>query len=156
MRLSVLVFGSAALASCSAPKFTSSVKPETKSAEQENILVVSHYRACNTPVVAASDELPQLSVVAAQEAPSAPVTAKTTASSVPFSKRKVAKSPKVVHHFDAPHPAGLDEDLKWSIILTAAGLTGIVLMVVSSIFGILGGLMLIAGVVLFSRWILSQ
>lgn len=155
MRLSVLVFGSAALASCSAPKFISSVKPETKSAEQENILVVSHYRARNTPVVAALDEIQQLSV-AAQEAPSAPVIAKTTASSVPFSNRKVAKSPKVVHHFDVPHPAGLDEDLKWSIILTAAGLTGIVLMVVSSIFGILGGLMLIAGVVLFSRWILSQ
>lgn len=58
--------------------------------------------------------------------------------------------------YSAPVFAGLDDDLKKAIILGAAGLTGLFLVVLSQVFGILGGLLLIGGVVFFTRWMLRQ
>jgi hypothetical protein len=52
--------------------------------------------------------------------------------------------------------SGLDQDLKFSIIFSVAGFVSLVLMVLSKIFGILGGLGLIVGVVFFTKWLLEQ
>jgi len=58
--------------------------------------------------------------------------------------------------YNSPVFSGLDDDPKMAIILGAAGLTGLFLVVLSQIFGILGGLLLIGGVIYFTRWMLRQ
>lgn len=58
--------------------------------------------------------------------------------------------------YSAPTFSGLDDDLRIAIILGAAGLTGLFLVILSQIFGILGGVLLIGGVIFFTRWILRQ
>ena len=50
----------------------------------------------------------------------------------------------------------LDQDLKFAIIFSVAGFVSLVLMVLAKIFGIMGGIGLIVGVVFFTKWLLEQ
>jgi hypothetical protein len=50
----------------------------------------------------------------------------------------------------------LDQDLKFAIIFSVAGFVSLVLMVLAKIFGIMGGIGLIIGVVFFTKWLLEQ
>jgi hypothetical protein len=50
----------------------------------------------------------------------------------------------------------LDSDLKFAIIFSVAGFVSLVLMVLAKIFGIMGGIGLIIGVVFFTKWLLEQ
>lgn len=152
MRFAYLVAGAALLASCSAPRFSSSIqKPQERA---DRYLVVSHYRPLTEDPAVASAE-PANSVIAPTTAP----LAETAIEPGKAEQKAAAKKTKwqvVDHNYASPYPAGLDEDLKWAIILAAAGMTSLFLMFISQIFGVMGGLMLIAGVVMFSRWVLRQ
>jgi hypothetical protein len=57
---------------------------------------------------------------------------------------------------DAPAPASVDDDLKYAIILGAAGIVALLLLVLSKVFGIIGGIALIGATIFFAKWILAQ
>ena len=110
-----------------------------------------------TVAMAAADEDGQLRQVVALT-PSAPVSSPVQVpmkAARKFSNRKAAESVRFTS-YHSPVFAGLDDDLKMAIILGAAGLTGLFLVILSQVFGILGGLLLIGGVIFFTRWMLRQ
>lgn len=147
MRYLIFVFAVIILASCSAPRMSSVPTRKT-----ERYVTVSTYKVAEEKVVASADPEQQIVAVIAPEVPVA-----VPQVQVVKSKKVKALTRKLVNHrYDSPYPEGLDEDLKWSIVLGTAGLVAIILMVISQLFGIIGGILLIAGVVMFAKWFLRQ
>lgn len=147
MRYLIFVFAVIILASCSAPRMSSAPARKT-----ERYVTVSTYKVADEKVMASADPEQQISAVIPAEVPVAEPQAL-----VAKSKKVKTLTPKPIsHRYDSPYPENLDEDLKWSIVLGAAGLVAIILMVISQLFGIIGGILLIAGVVMFAKWFLRQ
>ena len=148
-----------ALAGCAAPKYSYRFAPSRYLAAMANSGQAEHTQpvANEKQVLVAATEVPAW--VIAPPADSRPAG--------PKFKRAVRKLRDKVNEIGEkvvvktgiltpPAPASVDDDLKYSIILAAAGIVSLLLLVLSKIFGIIGGIALIAATVFFAKWVLQQ
>ncbi|MFM7327407.1 MAG: hypothetical protein ACKO3B_01600 [Bacteroidota bacterium] len=107
------------------------------------------------PVLVAAAETPA-SVIAPPETPAGrklkKVVRKLKEQTQSLGERLEEKFTKI----EAPAPAGVDNDLKLAVILGAAGIVSLLLLVISQVFGIIGGIALIAAVIYFAKWVINQ
>ena len=156
-QLSVLIL-ILALAGCAAPKYTYRFAPSpylaaiAKSGQAEQAQVPANDEQ---QVLVASAETPA-AVIAPAEKPVGQKVKKAVRKlrdKVNDIGEKVVVSTRLM---EAPAPADVDDNLKYSIILAAAGIVSLLLLVLSKIFGIIGGIALIAATVFFAKWVLQQ
>lgn len=156
-QLSVLIL-ILALAGCAAPKYTYRFAPSpylaaiAKSGQAEQAQVPANDEQ---QVLVASAETPA-AVIAQAEKPVGQKVKKAVRKlrdKVNDIGEKVVVSTRLM---EAPAPADVDDNLKYSIILAAAGIVSLLLLVLSKIFGIIGGIALIAATVFFAKWVLQQ
>lgn len=148
------------IAGCSAPRYYGYFGDQSYRfpvPEANQVTRPTQDQVTEVPLASAADEETQLSLAAAPAQPVAkPKTVQRPAVRIRNISQPAGKKAVRLTSYSAPASSGLDDDLKFAIILGAAGLVGLFLMIVSQIFGILGGLLLIGGVVFFTRWMLRQ
>lgn len=151
------------LAGCASPKYTYRFAPSPYLASIQND------RQANPPVAAAeqhgSSEEGQILVASAETPASviapveAPKAKKINKAIVKLKEKATTLGGKVsasARRMATPEPASIDDDLKLAVILGAAGIVALLLLVISKIFGIIGGIALIAAVIYFAKWVINQ
>jgi len=148
-----------ALAGCAAPTYTYRFAPSPYLEA-----ISKNTRVTEQAPVAAAEETPLL--VAATEAPAA-IIAPPAAPAGKKINKTIRKVKDKVNHLgeqvvvktrlmEPPAPGSVDTDLKYAIVLGAAGIVALLLLVLSKVFGIIGGIALIAATIFFAKWILAQ
>lgn len=149
------------LASCSAPKYTYRFPASTGpviSKEQPSEKNIEKTSEASGNLVASAN--PKSSVVLSESLADAKPELKKNIPSVAKTLKavkKVAKNTRnEIRSAVAPNPDSLDDDLKLAILFGVVGIVSLVLLILSKLFGILGGIFLIIATLYFVKWFLAQ
>lgn len=135
------------LASIAGKNHTESIKNAEKSLKMES--------AEEQPVLVAAAEVPA-SVIAPSETPAERKLKKAARKLKEEATSLGERLEEKVMKMDAPARTAVDNDLKLAVILGAAGIVSLLLLVISQVFGIIGGIALIAAVIYFAKWVINQ
>jgi hypothetical protein len=139
------------MASCSSPQYTYRFAPSKGDKQESASVRTPVQRIAEKEVVIASVEVPS-EVIAYDDGKPGKITEKISRKLTKLGEQVVRKTGMI----PTTAPGDLDMDLKYSVIFAAAGIVSLLLLILSKIFGIIGGIALIAATIFFVKWVLKQ